>query len=94
MGQSSSATAKGDFRCVQCSATFSKRVLLHRHLKSVHSETKDVMCDVCGMAFKIRTNMMKHRKVVHGEKTISCDLCEMKFSDRGTYRDDEFYCGL
>ena len=59
----------------------------------MHSDAKEVVCDMCGLAFKLKIYMAKHRKVVHGEKTISCDLCDMKFSDRSTYRDDEYYCG-
>ena len=94
VGLSSSSASQGVYRCVQCSMTFKKRVQLHSHLKSVHSDAKDVVCDVCGMAFKLKIYMYKHRKVVHGEKTISCDLCDMRFSDRSTYRDDYYYCGL
>ena len=90
----SQSSAKGEFCCVKCNMTFSTRLLLHHHLKSVHSEAKDVVCDVCGMAFKLRIYMLKHKNTVHGEKTISCDLCDMKFSERGTYRDDKYYCGL
>ena len=75
--------------------TFPRRSHLHRHLKMAHSNVKDVMCDVCGMAFKSKGTMGKHKKSVHlGEKKISCDLCDMKFSDMGTYRDDGFHCNL
>ena len=58
-----------------------------------HSNVKDVICDVCGAAFKSKSAMGQHKKSVHlGEKNISCDLCDMKFSDVGTYRDDGYHC--
>ena len=92
---SSSSMEKGIYRCLQCSMTFPKRNVLHRHLKMAHSNVKDVMCDVCGTAFKSKGTMVKHKKSVHlGEKKISCDLCDLKFFDMGTFRDDEYHRNL
>ena len=53
-----------------------------RHLKTIHSKRKEVLCDQCGMSFNRQDALRSHKNAVHGngvKKPYICELCEKAF---------------
>ena len=47
----------------------------------LHSDAPpSIMCELCGKGFKEKHSLKIHIKT-HGEKTVPCDLCELKFRE-------------
>ena len=47
----------------------------------IHSNTsRSFICEQCGKGFKVKSDLQHHMKT-HGEKSLPCNLCELKFRD-------------
>eukprot|EP01083_Nonionella_stella_P293703 998876_1 len=68
------------FQCPHCSKRFFKRPGLTCHL-TVHSDTRDFPCEMCGKYFKTKKSVEKHKIHVHfGIKRFQCNICSKRFS--------------
>lgn len=53
-----------------------------RHLKTIHSKRKEVLCDQCGVSFNRKDALRSHKNAVHGsgvKKPYVCELCGKAF---------------
>ena len=48
-------------QCPKCKKTFTQKYNLLRHLKTIHSDYKPYVCDICQRAFNRKGNMEAHR---------------------------------
>ena len=52
----------------------------------IHSNAaRACICDQCGKGFKTKEEVNTHMKT-HGEKTVQCDLCELKFRNNSNLK--------
>lgn len=64
-----------NFRCDQCSLTFSCESLRNSHISATHLKLKLFYCDTCGKGFATKTNLIVHLKVHSTVKLFKCDQC-------------------
>ena len=70
------------FNCKTCNETFTSKMLLTKHMKSVHNTLNitEYKCSECSSIFKSKSNIVKHIQSKHkGIKRFYCTLCPMKF---------------
>ena len=76
---STESPSKKEFQCPECGKKFSMKAHVQSHREQVHSiGAISQMCDLCGKEFKNEAALKTHMKT-HMEKTVACDLCELKF---------------
>ncbi|XP_044731744.1 gastrula zinc finger protein XlCGF57.1-like [Chrysoperla carnea] len=65
--------------CDKCSKTFISELTLKRHIKEIHDNERNHLCNICGhglrTASKLRIHLLKHSN----ERPFACDRCEKKF---------------
>lgn len=61
------------FTCETCGKAFTSKSNLTSHLY-VHSDVKNIQCDVCSARFKNMDSLRKHKRT-HMEKNIACEIC-------------------
>jgi len=67
------------FICEICSASFTEKRSLIRHVGSVHGDTK-IMCGLCEKTFGLEQHLKRHMQAVHLESEFKCDLCDFTCS--------------
>ena len=74
-------STKLEYQCPECQKKFNKKQKLKLHMFRIHSNAaRNCICDQCGKAVRSMNELREHIKT-HGEKTVKCDLCELKFRD-------------
>jgi len=64
-------------KCTRCEKTFSRKVYLDTHVKTVHQKIKDLYCHICDFATGDRSGLDKHIVRKHPDYTrYSCNICE------------------
>lgn len=83
------------YNCPNCTETFNSQLLLDTHLKSVHSDAKNHVCDLCGKGFPTRkqlaSHLMRHRRPQKQHHSnlpghYICDICGKEFNFRITLK--------
>lgn len=75
-------------KCPEC-----EKELLHNslkiHLKSVHSQVREIVCHECGKAFCAVARLTIHMRQVHnnGLRPFQCDICGNCFAQKKALRD-------
>jgi len=77
------------FTCDRCEYSSDRKGNFERHIKMVHDQIKDFVCDRdgCKKAFSTKGHLNTHIKMVHDQiKDFVCDRdgCEMAFSTNGS----------
>lgn len=67
------------FECDACEMKTTDYREVKRHQTIHPPKQKDMLCDVCGKAFKNRSDLHKH-KSSHKEKTFKCEKCPAVFT--------------
>ena len=49
------------YQCALCSATFTQKGNLTRHIEAVHDRKQPFSCEACGRNFSQKVNMLNHR---------------------------------
>ena len=72
-------------------AAFKERANLDYHLKYVHSEERNFICQECGDNFKSMKTLQNHHIRIHGagERCHTCEICGKSF-----YRNNELLAHL
>ncbi|XP_070574982.1 zinc finger protein 407-like [Ptychodera flava] len=76
------------FKCCYCSHTFRQKGDFNLHLKR-HFGVKEKQCPHCDYRALKKTTLRRHIDSQHGsgkEKKIICEVCGMRFYDRGTWK--------
>ncbi|BET02073.1 ZnF_C2H2 [Nesidiocoris tenuis] len=71
------------FECTQCSARFSYKKTLTRHMRNIHSASgKPVACGLCYSRFNDKWAMTKHVESTHMKKhhVLTCPICHYEDS--------------
>lgn len=66
--------------CEICGKLFDRYDKKERHLREVHTNITNFVCDICGILFK-STNEVSHKRT-HFEGTFPCDQCDVRFRHR------------
>ena len=78
-GNQQGSRPKADYQCPVCLKPLANKTQLRIHMVRLHSDAPpSIMCEQCGKGFKEKHSLKIHIKT-HGEKTVPCDLCELKF---------------
>ena len=56
----SNSNAMKSYECIVCSNCFSNKVLLRRHISSVHEKKKPLECKICDTSFSQKPRLNKH----------------------------------
>ena len=60
---------KSLFACDKCEKTFTDKIGINQHIRSIHVE-QEVKYDLCGYIFKKIENLKQHTKCKHGENSL------------------------
>ena len=77
--------SKEDYQCTECGKKFKGKAQVKAHMLRIHSNARSWICEQCGKGFKTKEEVKTHMKT-HGEKTVQCDLCELKFRNKANLR--------
>lgn len=65
--------------CAYCSETFNNLFAHRQHVKKVHPDANQIICEDCGASYVVLEDLENHRKQ-HTEKV--CDKCGKEFQNR------------
>ncbi|XP_055621842.1 zinc finger protein 665-like isoform X2 [Toxorhynchites rutilus septentrionalis] len=83
------------YNCPNCSEAYNSQLLLNTHLKNVHADIKNHVCDLCGNGYPTRKQLLSHlgRHRNPSRKANSnmpgqyiCDICGKEFNFRVTLK--------
>ena len=81
----SNSNAMKSYECIVCSNCFSNKVLLRRHISSVHEKKKPLECKICDTSFSQKHHLNRHVSSVHeGIKPFKCKICDTSFSQKNS----------
>ena len=85
-----------DFKCDRdnCQKSFSLKTNLVVHIKMVHDNIRDKICDACGKGFSSTNNLKKHVRTVHEGIRDTCPICAKSLSGRVQDHIDTVHKGL
>ena len=65
------------YKCTQCPFKTDRKASMNRHIKAVHKNIRNHICDKCGNAFFSKKDLIQHRDSVHkmGEQKFKCEQC-------------------
>jgi uncharacterized Zn-finger protein len=62
--------------CEICNKSYRSKNILRKHMKVVHTETRDFVCDLCGKSFKQQDTLNAHVRVHDNNRTeFQCKEC-------------------
>ncbi|GJQ81943.1 hypothetical protein Trydic_g20409 [Trypoxylus dichotomus] len=67
------------YKCGICSAVFSRKYLLQRHVTNVHATEKRHNCDICGQKFASPVYLSAHKRYHSGDRPHICSVCGKSF---------------
>ena len=65
------------YKCHLCGKRFSN---LRSHMET-HKEVADLICDICGKAFKQKKNLTRHLRI-HSDARYICEVCGRQFVEK------------
>uniref|UniRef100_A0A8D8TN88 Zinc finger protein 585B n=3 Tax=Cacopsylla melanoneura TaxID=428564 RepID=A0A8D8TN88_9HEMI len=72
-----------EFECSHCEKIFTSKVLLRKHIRTMHTSEKSFSCHQCGLAFTVKSRLEAHIEYVHLKiRNYQCDKCEWAFYAR------------
>ncbi|KAH8238034.1 hypothetical protein KR032_011802 [Drosophila birchii] len=72
-----------DFKCTECSKTFTTLGALRIH-KTIHTGEMPYKCDYCEKRFRTQGQVRVHHRRHTGEKPFKCKVCSLSFTHRET----------
>lgn len=78
-----SGKERKNFKCVECTSSFSQAQDVKRHIRAVHMKIKDYACHKCGFSTEFQNALLKHERQAHrNTEEYQCDLCDSTLIDR------------
>lgn len=71
-----------NYSCTLCTSKFISRAALTRHLKTIHTDEKKYVCEICFKGFKLANKLKTHMFVHTGIYEHPCDQCEKGFRQK------------
>ena len=84
-------TEYGSIACQLCGLNFLQNSRLSRHMRDVHSDERNFICEICSRAFKVKSKLKEHMCTHTGEKNFHCTYndCGKAFSKKSTLSQHE-----
>ena len=79
-------TEYGSIACQHCGISFIQNSRLLRHIRDVHSNIRNFICEICSKGFKVRSKLKEHMYIHTGEKNFVCNHpdCGKAFTKKST----------
>ena len=68
-----------EHKCKICRKVFGHRDYMMKHMRIVHTESKNHKCYICGKTFACKGDMKKHSRVHDDNWFLKCDLCDKSY---------------
>ncbi|XP_044727283.1 zinc finger protein 260-like isoform X2 [Chrysoperla carnea] len=65
--------------CDKCSKTFISELTLKRHIKEIHDNERNHLCNICGHGLRTASKLRIHLLTHSNERPFACDRCEKTF---------------
>lgn len=69
-----------------CNKVFMVDRYLQRHVKLIHTEVRNYICDECGQTFKQRKHLLVHQMRHSGAKPLQCEVCGFQCRQRASLK--------
>ncbi|XP_051916854.1 zinc finger protein 276 isoform X2 [Hippocampus zosterae] len=69
-----------------CNKVFTIDRYLQRHVKLIHTEERNYICDQCGQTFKQRKHLLVHQMRHSGVKPLQCEICGFQCRQRASLK--------
>ncbi|XP_061532507.1 zinc finger protein 276 isoform X2 [Phycodurus eques] len=69
-----------------CNKVFTIDRYLQRHVKLIHTEERNYICDQCGQTFKQRKHLSVHQMRHSGVKPLQCEVCGFQCRQRASLK--------
>lgn len=69
-----------------CNKVFMIDRYLQRHVKLIHTEVRNYICDECGQTFKQRKHLSVHQMRHSGAKPLQCEICGFQCRQRASLK--------
>uniref|UniRef100_A0A8D8SFE5 Zinc finger protein 878 n=2 Tax=Cacopsylla melanoneura TaxID=428564 RepID=A0A8D8SFE5_9HEMI len=82
--------------CPNCDKLYTTPRNMRKHLRDVHAEQRNCVCDQCGNQYKSKSSLREHKKHMHStdkkpqgkkEKKFECHICGVMQATKYTLRD-------
>ncbi|KAI5634579.1 zinc-finger double domain-containing protein [Phthorimaea operculella] len=81
--------------CPICGKVYNASSSYFYHMKSVHNNTRDHECELCGRRFETRAKLHEHKTTHSNIYELECGICGMKFKNKtGLYLHTQTHIGL
>ena len=76
-GKAQNKSERELMKCDTCKYETNRGLLMNRHIKAVHLQIKDHVCEICGFATSQKGHLKVHKNTVHRVQkyTFKCDKC-------------------
>ncbi|XP_053688875.1 zinc finger protein 665-like [Sabethes cyaneus] len=83
------------YNCPNCPETYNSQLLLETHIKELHADCKNHVCDLCGSGYPTRKQLVSHlgrhrnpnrKKASNIPGHYMCDICGKEFNFRVTLK--------
>ena len=74
------------FQCPTCGLVKNNKQQIKRHIKSVHENIRDYICEECGMSFSAKSALNNHKRQ-HIDPQFECHVCGRKFRRKAHIQD-------
>lgn len=68
--------------CCICRKAFKEKADLTKHMKSVHLNAKDYVCEECGMGFPFMSHLNRHKLKHQLDERLPCEHCDRVFNTK------------
>ena len=68
--------------CLECDKLFKSQSNLNLHVKRVHQEVKNYICDKCPKSFETSKDFTVHKLLHKGEKNFPCNICGKSYQTK------------
>ena len=70
-------------KCEHCFQSFCRNDELKRHIENIHCpESKNHVCEACGIVMKTKSGLISHWNVKHGNVKFKCTFCEKVYGTK------------